>query len=275
MIDTEAEHTIEIDGVQHRWLQRGDGPAVVLLHGIPTSPELWRHVAPLVVGARLLAWEMPGYGRSAAQGVGRDISVKAQARYLRWWLKEIGCRRAVLVGHDLGGGVAQIAAVQEPPICAGLVLTNCIAYDSWPIPSVKVIRALGALVQRTPPPIFRHLLGGFIRQGHDDPDRARESAMAHWPGYDHADGAAALVRQVRSLRTADTLEVAAQLPSLRVPASLVWGAADRFQKLAYGQRLAQDLNGHLETTSGGKPFMPEDHPHELAAAIDRVLGQAS
>lgn len=273
-MDTGAERTMVIDGVQHRWLERGEGPAVVLLHGIPTSPELWRHVAPLVDGARLLAWEMPGYGRSAGQGVGRDISVKAQARYLRLWLMNIGCARAVLVGHDLGGGVAQIAAVQEPSICAGLVLTNCIAYDSWPIPSVKAMRAVGAVVRRTPPPVFRRVLAGFIRQGHDDPDRARESAVAHWPGYDHTDGATAFVRQVRSLRTADTLEVAAQLPSLRVPTALVWGAADRFQKLAYGQRLARDLKGHLETVSTGKHFMPEDHPHELVAAIARVLEQA-
>jgi pimeloyl-ACP methyl ester carboxylesterase len=45
--------------------------------------------------------------------------------------------RAVLVGHDLGGGVAQIAAVRAPGRCAGLVLANSIGYDSWPIPSVR------------------------------------------------------------------------------------------------------------------------------------------
>lgn len=273
-MDADAEHTLDLDGVRHRWLERGGGPAVVLVHGIPTSPELWRHVIPEVEGARLLAWEMPGYGRSAAQGVGRDISVKAQARYLRRWLSEIGCRRAVLVGHDLGGGVVQIAAVQEPPLCAGLVLTNCIAYDSWPIPSVQAMRALGPVVARTPMPVFRRLLGGFIAQGHDDRQRARESAAAHWPGYDHPTGAAAFVRQIRSLHTQDTLEVAPQLPSLRVPAGLVWGEADRFQKLSYGQRLARDLKAPLQTVPGAKHFMPEDHPHEIADTIKRVLEQA-
>lgn len=41
---------LEVDGVPIRWLESGDGPPVVLIHGIPTSPALWRHVVPLVGG---------------------------------------------------------------------------------------------------------------------------------------------------------------------------------------------------------------------------------
>lgn len=60
----EPERTLEIDGLRHRWLDTGEGPAVVLVHGIPTSPARWRHVVPQLTGARLLAWEMIGYGLS-------------------------------------------------------------------------------------------------------------------------------------------------------------------------------------------------------------------
>jgi pimeloyl-ACP methyl ester carboxylesterase len=218
---------------------------------------------------------MIGYGLSHAAGVGRDISVKAQASFLRRWLRELGVEGAVLVGHDLGGGVVQIAAVHEPSGCSGLVLANSIAYDSWPIPSVKLMRALGPAVQRTPRSVFRRIFAAFIDQGHDDRQRARESAAAHWAGYDHPDGAAAFVRQIRSLRTADTLEVAARLTDLRVPAGVVWGAADRFQKLAYGERLARDLHADIRTVDRGKHFTPEDHPDEVADAIRCVLGRAA
>ena len=98
---------LEVGGVSHRWLERGAGPAVVLVHGIPTSPELWRHVMPLVSGARLYAWEMPGYGLSWRAGLDRDISVAAQADHLRSWMDAVGLYRAILIGHDLGGGVRQ------------------------------------------------------------------------------------------------------------------------------------------------------------------------
>lgn len=275
MTDTGRERSVEIDGVRHRWLEHGEGPPVVLVHGIPTSPALWRHVMPELGGLRVLAWEMLGYGLSYATGAGRDISVKAQAAYLRRWLQEIGVERAVLVGHDLGGGVVQVAAVHDRSSCSGIVLTNAIAYDSWPIPRVKAMRLLGPAVARMPTPLFRRVFDSFIGQGHDDRGRAGESAAAHWPGYDHPGGAATFLRQIRSLRTVDTLEVAGRLPDLRVPAGVVWGAADSFQKLAYGERLARDLHADLDTVSTGKHFMPEDHPHEVAATIRRVVERAA
>lgn len=56
-----------------------------------------------------------------------DISVAAQADRLLAWMRELGVERAVMVGHNLGGGVAQIAAVRARERCAGLVLTNAIA----------------------------------------------------------------------------------------------------------------------------------------------------
>lgn len=269
------EHRRTIGELEYRWLERGDGPPVVLVHGIPTSPELWRHVLPLVDDARLLAWEMPGYGRSWQVAGGVDISVGAQAEHLLGWLRELGIERAVMVGHDLGGGVAQIAAVRARDRCAGLVLTNAISYDSWPIPEVKVLRTAGAVVERLPGMLLRAQLGLLTRMGHDDADRARESLAVHWEGYDHPGGGEALVRQMRSLDPADTQAVAPALSSLGVPAAVVWGAADRFQKLdPYGRRLARDLGASLDEIDTGKHFTPEDHPRRVAAAIDSVVADA-
>jgi pimeloyl-ACP methyl ester carboxylesterase len=259
------------EALDFRWLETGEGRPVVLIHGIPTSPELWRHVLPLVPGAHLLAWEMVGFGRSWSHGVGRDISVKAQAGHLFRWLDVVGIERAVLVGHDLGGGVAQIAAVSRPERVSGIVLCNSIGYDSWPIPSVKAMRAIGRLVERTPLGLFRRLFPFLIHQGHDDSDRARESVEAHWPGYAHPDGPAAFVRQIRSLRTEDTLEIADRLPALDAPAAVVWGVADRFQKAEYGRRFAADLRAELTEIPGGKHFVPEDHPGPVAAAVQTVI----
>lgn len=131
------ERTATIEGLRMRWEEQGEGMPLVLVHGIPVCPRLWRHVVPRISGARCLAWEMVGYGGSIAEGQGRDISVARQADHLLAWLKTLGIERAVLAGHDLGGGVVQIAAVRQPEACAGLFLTNAIGYDSWPIPSVK------------------------------------------------------------------------------------------------------------------------------------------
>ena len=209
-------------------------------------------------------------------GLGARHSVARQAEYLAGWMREIGLDSAVIVGHDLGGGVDQILAVRTPELVRGLVLTNAICYDSWPIPSVKAMRAAGPLVERLPDAIVRfNLYIGLFLRGHDDRARAKESLAEHWPNYEEAGGAAALVRQVRSLDVRDTLAIADQIPNLDVPARLVWGAADQFQKIGYGYRLAYDLGATLDRVEGGKHFVPEDHPERVAAAVNGLLEQAA
>ena len=112
-----------------------------------------------------------------------------------------------MVGHDLGGGVAQILAVRHPELVDGLVLTNAIAYDSWPISGVKAMRAMGPLVERLPVEVFRYILRAFLQGGHDDGSRAQESFDEHWPYYEAGGGGAAFVRQARSLNQQDTVAV--------------------------------------------------------------------
>lgn len=267
----ESHHTT-VRGLPLRWAEAGEGFPVVLLHGIPTAPALWRHVVPLVGDARCLAFEMVGYGESVPAGRDRDISVARQAAYLRGWLDELGIDRAIFVGHDLGGGVAQIAAVRDPQRCAGLLLTNAVSYDSWPIPSVAAMQKLGPLLHRMPDRAVKGVLAMFYLRGHDDRARARESLETYWPAYARHGAADALARQVRSLRMADTLAVADRLPELNVPARVVWGAADGFQKIEYGERLAWDLDAPLERIDGGKHWVPEDHPDSIATALKDLLG---
>jgi pimeloyl-ACP methyl ester carboxylesterase len=258
-----------------RWLERGQGMPVVLVHGIPTSPLLWRKVLPLVPGARLLAWEMVGYGDSIEDGQKRDISVAKQAEYLRAFMQALGLERAVLVGHDLGGGVAQIAALAESARCAGLVLADAIGYDSWPVAPILLTAKLGTVVGKTPGWLFFPNFAAIVASGYGDPAVARESTQLHFTKYSAHGGAEAFVRQARALHTRDTLAIQERLPELRgLPARVVWGEADPFQRLRYGKRFADDLECPLDVIPGGKHFVPEEHPEPLAEAILWVLDKA-
>lgn len=262
----------KLHGSTVRWLEHGAGRPVVLVHGIPTSPRLWRHVMPQVRG-RSLAWEMPGYGTSIPEGRGRDLSLSAQAGYLLDWLDALGLHEPpVLVGHDLGGGVAQIAATRAPDRFSGLVLTNAVSYDSWPIPSVKLMRPLTPALRFMPETLVYPVIAQLIHRGHDDHRMALESLGEHWGPYVTHGAARAMAAQVGALTVQDTQDIADQLPGLGLPARVVWGAADRFQKLAYGERLAADLSAELTRIPGGKHFTPEDHPEQIAAAVNSLLG---
>jgi pimeloyl-ACP methyl ester carboxylesterase len=265
----------DVRGIRMRWEEEGEGFPVVFLHGIPTSPKLWRHVVPLVEGARCLAWEMVGYGRSMVEGAGRDISVRHQADYLLSWMGAVGVDRAVLVGHDLGGGVAQIVAAHRPERCAGLVLTNSICYDSWPIPSFRAMRAVGPLMERLPERVNQAVFAVMLARGHDDVKRGAESLIEHWRNYAERDAGRELLRQVDALHTRDTLEIAPRLPRLGIPARVVWGTADPFIPVAYGERLAGDLGTVLQRIEGGKHFTPEDHAEAVAGAVNDLLREVA
>lgn len=79
------------------------------------------------------------------------------------------------------------------------------------------------------------------------------------------------MRQMTALDAADTIAVADRLGSVGLPARVVWGEADQFQKVAYGERLAGDLGTQLRRIPGGKHFVPEDHPDAIAEAVNAVL----
>ena len=260
-----------LDGGTVRWLEHGTGQPVVLIHGIPTSPRLWRHVLPLIRG-RSLAWEMRGYGAGVPAGKGQDIGLSAQTGYLLNWLDSLELdTKPILVGHDLGGGVAQIAAVRDSERFAGLVLTNAVCYDSWPIPSVKLMRRLAPALALLPQVLLYPAIVQLIQRGHDNRGRALESLGEHWAPYVTHGAARSLMRQVAALDASDTLAIVNRLSSIGLPARVVWGEADRFQKLKYGERLAADLGADLTRLPGGKHFTPEDHPEAIADAVNDLL----
>lgn len=266
-------HTARVGEIDMRWQETGSGAPVILIHGIPTSPALWREVAPLIAGRQVLAWEMVGYGSSIPEGRDRDISVAAQAGYLADWMAAQGIDKAVVAGHDLGGGVAQILAVRHPDKVAGLFLTNAICYDSWPVPVVKAVAATGSILKHAPDGSVRQFMKLMFSKGHDNEAAQAAALEVHAPHYEAHDGAEAFVRQTRALDNADTRAVAEALPRLGLPARLAWGVEDEFQTLDYGERLARDLKAPLRRIEGGKHFTPEDHPQIIAEEINALIAE--
>jgi pimeloyl-ACP methyl ester carboxylesterase len=73
----------------------------------------------------------------------------------------------------------------------------------------------------------------------------------------------------------DTENVSLRLHELDAPARVVWGAADRFQKVQYGERLAAELRTQLRRLDTARHFTPEDHPDVIAGAINEVVREVT
>lgn len=94
------------DGVRVAIRECGQGPVVVLLHGIGSGSASWLHCAQRLAGSnRVIAWDAPGYGQSTPLPVPQPKAVDYAAR-LEALLEALGIERCLLVGHSLGALMA-------------------------------------------------------------------------------------------------------------------------------------------------------------------------
>ncbi|WP_222182986.1 alpha/beta fold hydrolase [Geminicoccus harenae] len=274
----EQDRTAVVGGIRMRWEEHGpaEGRPVVLVHGLPTNPRAWRYVVPRIAGpdTRCLAWELVGFGESFREGFGRDLSIPAQAAHLRAWLDHLGIGQAVFVGHDYGGGVIQQLAVSDPGRFAGVVLSDSVAFDNWPVAGVRVARAMRGLVPHLPGFAARALFQAALANlGHADPQVGAVSSDLFWRPYARKDGLRAFAHQLGFFDNRDTQRIGAALRPLGCPSLVVWGERDPLG-LPSAQELARRLGAGLRVIPGAYHFTIEDHPDRIAEAIHEVLGHA-
>jgi esterase len=125
--------------------QAGDGPAVVLLHGLfGASANLGALARALQATYSVFSVDLPGHGRSAWIA---NPTLPAMAERLRLWLEEAGLSRAHFVGHSLGGKVAMELALQQPGRVSSLAVAD-IAPVAYQAHHNAVFAALEAVATR-------------------------------------------------------------------------------------------------------------------------------
>jgi pimeloyl-ACP methyl ester carboxylesterase len=114
---------ITIDGDRVAYRVAGEGPLLLLVHGLAGSSSTWRHVVPLLAKRfTVLAPDLLGQGHSDKPP--GEYSLGAHADTLRDLMHALGRPRATVVGQSLGGGVAMQFAYEFPERCERLVLVD-------------------------------------------------------------------------------------------------------------------------------------------------------
>ena len=132
---------VEVDGVRLHYVERGSGPAVVLLHGNAVSLadfEASGLIAALSENHRVIAFDRPGFGHSTRPR-DRLWTPIAQAELLHAAMARLGIERPTLIGHSMGTVVALALALDHPQDVAGLVLLGGYYY-----PTLRIDSLLGA-----------------------------------------------------------------------------------------------------------------------------------
>ena len=271
---TELTHKyLMVGGHRLAYLDQGSGPAVLLIHGIPTSSLLWRHVIPTLARThRVIAPDMLNYGLSD-KPVHADVSIAAQSRLMIKVLDALGIARADVVAHDIGGGVAQLMAVHQPQRIRKLVLSNAVCFDSWPIPEFKPLQEVGAesmMSLEAFVAMMREFLPRGVHASTSLPDEVLDMMLAPWSSVD---GKRALFRNFRRLNPEYTLAIGEQLGHLEHDTLILWGRQDPFQKPVYAERLRAAIpKARLAWIEDAAHWVMEEKPDQVAAALTTFLG---
>lgn len=260
-------------GVRSFVRERGSGPNVVLLHGVPTSSFLYRKVIPLLADqdVRAIAFDLPGLGL-ADRPLEFDYSWSGLSRWLGEAIDALEIERCHLVVHDIGGPIGCEWAIRNPDRVDSLTVLNTMldpATFTRPLPMRPfAVRGLGEVwLRATPRPLFAALLRA---QGIAD-RRAITTAeiYAHHALLTRLDRGRAFLRIMRGFELTEEKrrllwEGLAERP---FPAKIVWGERD--PALGIEQlRIAQRVLGVAEPELlPAKHFPQEDQAAALAYAI--------
>lgn len=266
---------LDLDGARLYYYasgSRGEGEPVVFLHGFPTSSHLWSDVVPLLPpGHRAIVVDLLGYGRSDRPGA-RDVTLRGHAERVLLLLDALRIERACMVGHDVGGGIAQSLAVRHPARVTRLCLVNSVAFDAWPGTEVKVARAMIPLTRHLPPTWVLSILRSDLLRGYVDEARGARSVAQYARPFASAEGRDALMAHLLALDSGETVALAPRLKDIVHPAALVWGAADPFLPPAIGERLRHAIPGAtLELVPDARHFTPEEAPDAVARVLAELL----
>jgi pimeloyl-ACP methyl ester carboxylesterase len=254
-----------------------DDPAVLLLHGWPTSSHLWRDVMPPIAERhRVLALDLPGFGGSAKPARGRYHFADFEAA-IDGFLATAGEDRVAIVGHDIGGPIAAHWALRHPERVAALVLLNTLLYPEFD-PTVFEFVATLTTPERRDQLTSPAGLAEFMRSGVVDGRRLDDDVIAAVvaPFVAESDRRA-LARAGVGLEPAGFEEIARGLPSLRVPVAAIYGEQDRIlpDVTTTMSRLQRDVP-HATVTAlpGCGHFLQEEAPDDVGRLLAEALVQA-
>jgi pimeloyl-ACP methyl ester carboxylesterase len=115
--------TVSVGGRRIRFLDVGEGPTIVLVHGLGASWQVWyRNIADLAADHRVVAVDLPGFGRSEA--LDGMSGLLRYAETLQTLLDSADVDDALVVGHSLGGLIVQRLAEWCPERVAGLMIVS-------------------------------------------------------------------------------------------------------------------------------------------------------
>ena len=265
------------NGVRLHYVEQGEGPLVLLLHGFPEHWYSWRfQIAPLAdAGFRVVAPDLRGYNLSDKPRGGYDI--KNLTKDVRGLIRALGETSATVVGHDWGGVIALQFPIDYPAACDRLIVMNAPLIRSWYWGRRNYPNNTYALLMQIP--------GLAERRGWTDIDQTTKNIFsgvaANNDAFTDEDIAifAEALKQPKALSSAMKYYRSIYWPDwfltwadrnerIACPTQFIWGREDRAVRLPFMEEAAErvdDLRTVVIDDAGH--WVQQEKPDEVTAAM--------
>ena len=256
------------------YIDEGEGPVVLLLHGNPTWSFVYREVVTrLRKSFRCIAPDYLGFGLSE-HPTGFGYSAKEHAEVVRQLVRYLDLRDVTIVGHDWGGPIGMRIALDETPRVRALVMGN-----TWYWPADGFIMKAFAYAMSTGAGQKLILERNFfaerlLRAGvkRSLPDAVLQHYAGVFPSVESRSGVAELARDLTS---SDFWlgEIAHAVPRILrdVPLLLTWGMHDPVFTPRFMDHFREDFRSVIVRRLDARHFIQEDTPAKLSEAVESFL----
>jgi pimeloyl-ACP methyl ester carboxylesterase len=228
----------EVGDARLHYVEAGDGPLIVLLHGFPEFWFGWRlQITPLAAaGFRVVAPDMRGYNLSSRPAGVAAYTADRLAADVRGLIRERGAESALLVGHDWGGTVAWATAMNHPEVVDRLAILNA-AHPrrlQQGLRSPRQLRKSWYFFFFQPPGLPERLVRArhwrFFRNFLQDarPAYTPEEIERYVEAWSQPGAAAAMINYYRAAVRGSPKGEKAQLRPVSAPTLVIWGQRDRY-----------------------------------------------
>jgi pimeloyl-ACP methyl ester carboxylesterase len=265
---------IRLEGAAVHYVDEGQGPPLVLIHGLGGRIYNFRYNIPVLSEhLRVVALDLKGFGYSERPAVG-DYSLMAQARLVGELMDRLGIPRAAVLGHSMGGAIALRLAVTCPEKVDRLMLVGS-APPNGMVPRLAASAPLRSLL-RLGTALVLHQPGlreRVLRQGFYDPAFLSAEMLEEFRRSACIRGS---TDAIASLLSDAARDEPIGLSRVSQPVLLLWGEGDRWTNLRLARRLADELpDARLQVVDRARHMVLEERAEEANEAILAFLSGAS
>ena len=263
-------YSYSYDNKEIKYAIKGEGEALILVHGTPWSSFNLRHlINKLSSSFKVYYFDLLGYGQSNKKDA--DVSLAVQNKVLKELISHWGLENPYIIGHDFGGTTVLRSHILDKINYKKIVLIDPVAISPWGSPFFKHVEKHEEAFAQVPDYIHKAIVEAYIKTAayQELNEETIEGILTPWTAED---GKAAFYRQIAQASSKYTDEFQDKFDEIKSEVLILWGEKDEWIPVEQAHKLHSHIkNSKLVTIEDTGHLVIEENPDSLYKEIWRFL----